>query len=175
MSVPPCGNPECPAQWCDLPCTCPKEPAADLATVLWGTADLVDVRAPELSPELLQKLTTPAPESWFCGVHGIEKTGPADVCSCELTVEQSLLVALTELLTEAQHPVGVCYITPDETECHCLIGRVKAVLPRCQERRTAYGHNTTGVQRLGEPAEPYWRCVLIEHPDNPDGHQFEDV
>ena len=221
----PCLNPECPSQWCDLPCTCLKEPAADLAAldvkvyrntampgenpcvsvhcvdaglpehhhimdeiVLHNTpepaADLATLAIGQIGP-VLELRTEAGPElvipeggyvvPWLSGqmLDRLLAEVLATPDGPELTPEQSLLVDLTEILTEAQHAPG-CYIDPEETHCVCLIGKVKAVLPRCQETRNSYG-GPAEPARLGEPSEPYWRCVLIEHPDNPDGHNFGDA
>lgn len=194
-----CGNPECPSNWADLPCTCPMDaPLVELPAVTVGV-DGDTVMVAESNGDGLVQLaplegylfdlpnglgTYPLPSVSVWVEHALyapQEGGFLDRLLAEvlanpegpvLTDEQELLVALTELITEAQHPVGVCYIDPDDTVCHCLIGRVKAVLPLCRARKTAYGlpFGDTG----GEPS-PYWECVLTEHPDNPDRHEFREA
>lgn len=194
-----CGNPDCPSNWADLPCTCPVDaPLVELPAVTVGVdgdtimvaesngAGLVQLdEVQEYHFNLPNGLGTyPLPPVWIeHALYAPEQGGFLDRLLAEvlaspeglvLTDEQELLVALTELVTEAQHPVGVCYIDPDDTVCHCLIGRVKAVLPLCKAKKTAYGHPAE-LDRLGQPPEPYWQCVLTEHPDNPERHEFREA
>lgn len=215
-----CGNPECPSNWADLPCTCPPEtPLVQLpdrsnrcTEIYGGVQCLKDVdhegacdmyaAAPVQLPQVAitveagPELFTPVVEGtvvppatggafhrdWLNDMvwvdHAAYSATPGGMLdrllgevlaspeSPDLTPEQALLVDLTVMLTEAQHVEGVCYITPDETECHCLIGKVKAVLPLCTA--TKLGPITEELD-FGE----YWRCVMIEHPDNPEHHHFE--
>lgn len=69
---------------------------------------------------------------------------------------------IAELLEDAVHAEG-CYITPDETHCGCLIGRLKGALPQCPAG--------------GGPRDDSggWRCVRTVHPTTPDAHVFGAV
>lgn len=78
----------------------------------------------------------------------------------ELTTQEELLTALDELLDNALHGPD-CYIDPDDTHCDCVIGKVRAVLPRCSEYTMTPG---------GVP----WRCLRTAHPAQPDRHYFSE-
>jgi hypothetical protein len=77
-----------------------------------------------------------------------------------------LAEAVADLLDNALHLEG-CYITPDETTCVCLIGKLRALLPLCAQPRTQGGYFD------GEAT--YWRCVRHIHPSAPDAHVFGQV
>jgi len=72
------------------------------------------------------------------------------------TTHTELQAHLADLLEDALHSDD-CYINPDETVCVCLIGRVRAVLAHCEERR-------------GQ-----WLCIRPAHPDSPHRHVFASV
>lgn len=79
-----------------------------------------------------------------------------------------LVEAVADLLDNALH-LEDCYIGPDNTECVCVIGKIRAVLPRCPETRTPMGYpETPGVPR-------YWRCGRTVHPSRPHAHAFGEA
>lgn len=79
----------------------------------------------------------------------------------ELTTQEQLLTALDELLDNALHGPD-CYIDPDDTVCSCVIGKVRAVLPRCP----VWQPPPSGEGPL------LWRCLRTAHPSQPDRHHF---
>jgi hypothetical protein len=79
----------------------------------------------------------------------------------ELTTQEELLTALDELLDSAVHS-DECYVNPDDTVCFCVIGKVRAVLPRCPVWRPP----PSGEGPL------LWRCQRTAHPAAPDRHVF---
>lgn len=79
----------------------------------------------------------------------------------ELTTQEELLTALDELLDNALHS-DECYVDPDNTTCLCVIGKVRAALPRCEVHQlTTFG--------------PPWQCQRTAHPASPDRHVFGEV
>lgn len=77
------------------------------------------------------------------------------------TSQDDLLTFLDELLDNALHDEG-CYVNPDDTVCFCLIGKVRAVLPRCEARLAGY-------------ESLMWACQRTAHPASPDRHVFGAV
>jgi len=82
------------------------------------------------------------------------------------STHDELLTALDELLDNALHSEE-CYIDPDDTHCTCVIGKVRAVLPRCEATQP-------------KPRRPFeenvvWRCQRSAHPASPDRHVFGEV
>ncbi|MEV6413871.1 hypothetical protein [Kribbella sp. NPDC051718] len=77
------------------------------------------------------------------------------------TSQDDLLTFLDELLDNAAHS-DECYVNPDDTVCFCLIGKVRAALPKCEvNRQLAFGRA--------------WRCTRTAHPSSPDRHVFGEV
>jgi hypothetical protein len=71
-------------------------------------------------------------------------------------VQADLILALDELLSASQH-LPWCEIGPDDTNCLCLIGMVRAVMPMCTHVETQVGSRK-------------WRCIRHAHPSDPDNH-----
>lgn len=72
--------------------------------------------------------------------------------------QDEFLTLLDELLDDTLHD-DRCYIHPSDTECVCIIGRIRAVLPPCG----AVVDKGNGV---------YWKCVRNAHPTSPDRHTY---
>ena len=72
--------------------------------------------------------------------------------------QDELLTQLDELLDRALHGPE-CFIDPDDTLCHCVIGKVRAALPPCPEYAMSPG---------GRP----YKCHRNAHPASPDRHVF---
>lgn len=72
--------------------------------------------------------------------------------------QDEFLTVLDELLDNALHD-DRCYTHPSDTECVCIIGRVRAVLPPCG----AIVDKGNGV---------YWKCHRNAHPASPGRHVF---
>ena len=86
----------------------------------------------------------------------------------EIRTQDELLTDLDELLDNALHD-DHCYITPNDTVCVCVIGRLRAVLPPCgavQIRKVA----TQGA--FGGEGRSVWKCLRNAHPASPDRHYF---
>jgi hypothetical protein len=79
-----------------------------------------------------------------------------------LTLDE-LLVKVRELAAATLHGPD-CSISPDDTDCQCLIGDLQAALPRC-----AYS-----ITLAGQPGWLY-RCVSIAHPDRPSLHFLKAI
>lgn len=78
--------------------------------------------------------------------------------------QDELLTALDELLDSALHDER-CYIHENDTECVCVIGKVRAALPPCGATST-YGN-------ISDLADSYTRvCHRNAHPSSPDRHVF---
>lgn len=93
----------------------------------------------------------------------------ADCCTPELAKlyvcnQDGLVEAVAKLLDGALH-LEDCYITPGETTCVCLIGKLRALLPLCNEPRV----------QDGKTRDTFWRCVRHVHPSTPDAHVFGQV
>lgn len=76
-----------------------------------------------------------------------------------LTPQDALLDALDDLLDSALH-APECWISATETNCECLIGKVRAVLPHCDAIVVS--------QATGQS----YRCVRVAHPAAPNSHVF---
>lgn len=78
--------------------------------------------------------------------------------------QDELLTALDELLDSALHD-DRCYIHENDTECVCVIGKVRAALPPCGAVR---------IQRAPErpSGKRVLRCHRSAHPASPDMHVF---
>lgn len=72
--------------------------------------------------------------------------------------QDEFLTMLDELLDDTLHD-DHCYIHPNDTECVCIIGVIRAVLPPCG----AVVDKGNGV---------YWKCVRNAHPASPERHVF---
>jgi hypothetical protein len=86
------------------------------------------------------------------------------------TTEQQhqLAEAIADLCDNAMH-LEACYVTPDETECVCLIGKLRATLPECEytELRNWAWNETeilTESRRCLRTVHPtaYWKHVFGE-------------
>ena len=99
-----------------------------------------------------------------CGT--AEPAGIVHKLYAEPVAHDHLAAEIADLLDHALHLEG-CYIGPDDTHCVCLIGKLRALLPLCNEPRTQGGYLD------GEAT--YWRCVRVVHPDSPDLHTFGQV
>lgn len=112
-------------------------------------------------------------DRWFCAVHGAEPTGPPGLCTCNppqtagtsypLHTTQLVLDGLAEtiagMLDDSLH-LEACWISEDETRCQCIIGQLRACLPRC-------GHvEPVGVKGLTR------QCLSTVHPSAPYKHVF---
>lgn len=74
--------------------------------------------------------------------------------------QDELLTALDELLDSALHD-DRCYIHENDTECVCVIGKVRAALPPC------------GAVQAPPSGEGYvYKCHRNAHPASPDRHVF---
>lgn len=74
--------------------------------------------------------------------------------------QDELLTALDELLDSALHD-DRCYIHENDTECVCVIGKVRAALPPCGMI----------IYSGAEGSKPY-KCHRNAHPASPDRHVF---
>lgn len=74
--------------------------------------------------------------------------------------QDELLTALDELLDSALHD-DACYIDENDTECVCVIGKVRAALPPCG----------MSIYSGAEGSKPY-KCHRNAHPSSPDRHVF---
>lgn len=77
--------------------------------------------------------------------------------------QDELLTALDELLDSALHD-DACYIHENDTECVCVIGKVRAALPPCGAGSLVWGPPD-------QPAKAV-RCHRNAHPSSPDRHVF---
>lgn len=83
--------------------------------------------------------------------------------------QQRLAEHLADLLDNAMH-LEACYVSPDNTECVCVIGRLRAVLPRCDytelKNRPWNGTEVLTVSR---------QCLRTVHPTAHWKHVFGEV
>lgn len=87
-----------------------------------------------------------------------------EVFSLHATQEalDGLAEQVADMLDNALH-LEACWISEDETRCVCIIGQLRAVLPRC-------GHvENVGVKGLTR------QCLSIVHPSAPYKHVFGTV
>lgn len=80
--------------------------------------------------------------------------------------QEEFLTALDELLDHTLH-ADECYIDAAQTECVCVIGKVRAAMPPCGAVRPRPFED----QRLTQPRK-YWTCHRNAHPASPDRHTF---
>jgi hypothetical protein len=75
---------------------------------------------------------------------------------------------IADTLDNAMH-LEACYVRPDETRCVCVIGKLRAVLPRC-------GHVDT-INRPGpDGVLSYTReCLRTVHPSAAHKHVYGEV
>ena len=69
---------------------------------------------------------------------------------------------VADMLDNAMH-LEACWISEDETRCECIIGKLRAVLPRCGHVETI---GTKGLTR---------QCLSTVHPSAPYKHVFGTV
>jgi hypothetical protein len=86
----------------------------------------------------------------------------------EPRTQDELLTALDELLDNALHD-DRCYIHENDTECVCIIGVIRAVLPPCG----AVKITPTGVPAWAKGAKA-WKCLRTAHPASPERHYFSE-
>lgn len=75
-----------------------------------------------------------------------------------IRTQEEFLTALDELLDHTLHSEA-CYIDPNDTNCVCVIGQVRAVLPACE-----------AVWIAGKGPSSRWTCQRSVHPASPDRH-----
>jgi hypothetical protein len=73
-------------------------------------------------------------------------------------MDQDGLIILVRKLTEEASHAPECYITPDDTHCECVVGKIRDALPRCNYSVTVHGSPTV------------YQCLSISHPDQPWKH-----
>jgi hypothetical protein len=76
--------------------------------------------------------------------------------------QDELLTALDELLDSALHD-DACYIHENDTECVCVIGKVRAALPPC---------GATYRPAHPQRGDRVVQCHRNAHPASPDRHVF---
>lgn len=80
--------------------------------------------------------------------------------------QEEFLTALDTLLDHTLH-ADECYIDDAQTECVCVIGKVRAALPPC-------GATQLPAYPTPENRDPTraWQCTRNAHPASPDRHTF---
>lgn len=80
-----------------------------------------------------------------------------------------LVEDVADLLDNALHLEG-CYITPDETVCVCIIGQLRALLPRCEHTEMVKRFLGGGVTETATR-----RCLRTLHPSAAWKHVYGEV
>lgn len=83
--------------------------------------------------------------------------------------QDALAEELADTLDNARHLEG-CYVTPDETACVCVIGRLRAMLPRC-----AYTELKNKPWNETETLTESRQCLRTVHPSAAWKHVYGEV